>query len=261
MSWSDQLMLLVALAGVVLTVVWTVPAPPRRPAGHRPADVVGRVGAGRFAWLLGRPDAMPVRRRTGLAAGMVAATALLVQALGVPAWLGWSVGVVAGGAGWVVLGRLLPDHVRRRRRRVRADLPEVCDLLAACLGAGLPLSRAVAVVADVVGGPVAEDLGRVRALVAVGEPEPLAWRHLAGDPAWSRLATDLARAVDSGTALEDTMAHHARRTRVALRAARELRSRTAGVRSVLPLMVCFLPAFFLIGVVPIIAGLVLRLLG
>lgn len=33
-------------------------------------------------------------------------------------------------------------------------------------------------------------------------------------------------------------------------------ARTVGVRSVIPLMACFLPAFVLIGVVPIIAGLI-----
>ena len=34
-----------------------------------------------------------------------------------------------------------------------------------------------------------------------------------------------------------------------------------GVSSVMPLMVCFLPAFLLIGVVPIIAGAALHLFG
>ena len=34
-----------------------------------------------------------------------------------------------------------------------------------------------------------------------------------------------------------------------------------GVRTVLPLMVCFLPAFMLVGVVPIVAGVVMGMLG
>jgi len=38
-------------------------------------------------------------------------------------------------------------------------------------------------------------------------------------------------------------------------------ARTVGVRSVIPLMVCFLPAFFLIGVVPIVAGLLTSFLA
>jgi hypothetical protein len=33
------------------------------------------------------------------------------------------------------------------------------------------------------------------------------------------------------------------------------------VSSVLPLMVCFLPAFVLVGVVPIVGGMVLKLFG
>ena len=44
-------------------------------------------------------------------------------------------------------------------------------------------------------------------------------------------------------------------------AAAQARARRAGVSSVMPLMVCFLPAFLLIGVVPIIAGAALHLFG
>jgi len=35
-----------------------------------------------------------------------------------------------------------------------------------------------------------------------------------------------------------------------------VRARRVGVRSVLPLMTCFLPSFLLLGVVPIIGGVV-----
>ena len=38
-------------------------------------------------------------------------------------------------------------------------------------------------------------------------------------------------------------------------------ARKVGVRSVVPLMACFLPAFILVGVVPIVAGLLRDFFG
>jgi hypothetical protein len=40
----------------------------------------------------------------------------------------------------------------------------------------------------------------------------------------------------------------------------EAAARAAGVRSVAPLVACFLPAFILIGIVPVVASLALPLL-
>jgi len=42
--------------------------------------------------------------------------------------------------------------------------------------------------------------------------------------------------------------------RLASTAALEARARAAGVRSVAPLALCFLPAYLLVGVVPVVAG-------
>jgi hypothetical protein len=41
----------------------------------------------------------------------------------------------------------------------------------------------------------------------------------------------------------------------------EVAARTAGVRAVIPLVACFLPAFILLGVVPVVAGLANELIG
>jgi len=43
-------------------------------------------------------------------------------------------------------------------------------------------------------------------------------------------------------------ARHANRAEV------EMRARSAGVRAVAPLALCYLPAYLLVGVVPIVAG-------
>lgn len=255
LSAGQQLELAVALVCVVVAV-WGLLPQPRLPtirATRQPPAWLG--------WAAGRPDGVGRGFRTLVAIPAAVGIAVLGQGFGLPWWLAWLAGVIGAAAGWVGLGRVEADAHRRRRLRLLADLPAACDLLAVCLAAGLPLRRACRTVAAAMPGPVAEDLGRVDALVAAGTHEPTAWRTLVGSEPWQRLATDLARSVDSGTAVADVLQHHAEQARVASDLAREVRARSAGVRSVLPLMVCFLPAFFLVGVVPLVAGLVLRMLG
>lgn len=169
----------------------------------------------------------------------------------------------AGGVAlFVGLGRWPQPQGRERARTMVAGVPSVCTLLAVCLEAGLPLRNAVAAVADGLTGPVAEVLRRLHASVQLGGPETDAWRELgAGEPAFEQLAREVAHAVESGTALAPVLRHHAHEARRTVAAGAQARARRAGVSSVLPLMACFLPAFLLIGVVPIVGGVAGRLFG
>ncbi|MFV0430228.1 MAG: type II secretion system F family protein [Arachnia sp.] len=99
------------------------------------------------------------------------------------------------------------------------------------------------------------------AALAVGRTPADAWLSLAEDPRWGPAAKDLARSARSGTGIVETLQVHAEEMR--LRADEQVmrRARAVGVSSVIPLMVCFLPAFVMVGVVPIIAGLMSHLLG
>ena len=92
-------------------------------------------------------------------------------------------------------------------------------------------------------------------------PSAQAWSELADDEVWGPVARDVARSARSGTSLVEVLYVHADEARLARREVTLQRARTAGVRSVVPLMACFLPAFILVGVVPIIAGLLERLLS
>jgi len=257
-----QVLSVVAVVAAATAMLLWLPGPPRRLARARGDQAGGGVRERWMALLHGRSDGLSRRTRTFAAVAATVAATTIAQSMGLPTWAAWLLALVVGAGAGVGAGWLEDPATRRRRDRVAADLPATCDLLAACLAAGLPLRRAVDVVADAMGGPVADDLRQVTALVATGEPEATAWRGLAGSsPPWRRLAVDLARSVESGTAVVGTLHEHARLTREAAEAVQERRARTAGVRSVLPLMVCFLPAFFLVGVVPIVAGLLLQLLG
>ncbi len=260
--------LLALLSGLLaaLAVAGLVPAPSRRlerlrRERHDAAPPPAWVSSLRR--LLGaRPDAWPARTRAfcGVLAGLAGALLTTAAALHPPG-VRW--GAVAGLAlgSYLITGKLEPSEVRRRRLQMVIDCPHALELLAACLRAGLPLRSATRAVAEVLDGPLRSDLLEVLRQVELGVPEPDAWRSLRGHPVLGRLAVDLARSVESGTMLVETLRHHARDSRRERRGALEARAKTVGVHSVPPLMVCFLPAFLLIGVVPTGVSAFLHALG
>lgn len=211
-------------------------------------------------WWAGVPGAPPLRVR--IAVGSVVALASVVMVEG---RLGWGVGLTAGLAATWWLGRLEGRARQRERARLAAQQPVVLELLAAALAAGLPPRAAARGVAEVVAEPSAGLLRQVVHQVEVGCDEADAWRAVASDARWAAVwgapARDLARSVRSGSGVVESLCWQAAMARERRRSEVEKVARTIGVKSVLPLMCCYLPAFVLVGVVPIIAGLVLDFFG
>jgi pilus assembly protein TadC len=167
----------------------------------------------------------------------------------------------------VVLAVALEVPGRRGRRadarlaaRTGRDLPRAADLLATCLATGLAPPAALRVVADAVGGPVADRLRAAAAgwLVGIfpgapaglGRPDPV-----------DRLLRGLRRAAQTGAPLADTVLDLAADERDRARWDALERARRAGVQAVGPLAACFLPAFVLLGVLPIVVGVATQVLA
>lgn len=210
-------------------------------------------------WLAARPGALPLRTRLVLGAVTGLAAFLLGESVGVLTALLLGVGVVA--AVVVVLGRIEPSSAQQARERRIVDLPHTLELLAGCLASGLPLRRAVREVGAAMTGPVGDDLRLVMGQVDVGIDERQAWLALEDSPGWTGIARDIARAAEAGSGLRLALDRHAVRARKTAHTHRQARARTIGVRSVLPLMVCFLPAFVLIGIVPTVGSMIVRFMS
>jgi pilus assembly protein TadC len=95
---------------------------------------------------------------------------------------------------------------------------------------------------------------------AAGFGDSDAWASLRSDEVLGPVARDLARAADAGTSVGGMLARHAESARAAAQAAAIARAKAVGVRTIVPVSVCYLPAFFLVGVVPVIAGVLTTLL-
>ncbi len=209
----------------------------------------------------GRADAPPLLRRVLLS--MACALALGLAGSGVDGRLGhviWFAIPVVAAIGVLVLGWVEPQSARRRRRQLIMEVPQALELMAACLGAGVPARTACAAVVRTFDGPVADDLGQVMALLQLGVPDVTAWRTLHDHPQLGLAAADLARSMESGTSVVEGLRHHAAAARETRRSELQVRARAVGVRSVLPLMTCFLPSFLLLGIVPAVVSAVFHAL-
>ncbi|MFC0526744.1 type II secretion system F family protein [Phytohabitans kaempferiae] len=173
-------------------------------------------------------------------------------------FVGGVLGLAVGAAVAVVLDRQLrrlePPEVRARRLREVADLPLAADLMAAGLRAGAPVDRAAAAVAEAIGGPLGERLARVARSLRLGAEPAEAWAHVTTVASAGRMAQAAVRSSASGAALAGALTRLADDLRADRAVASEAAARRAGVLIVLPLGLCFLPAFILAGLVPVLVA-------
>ncbi|WP_433874762.1 type II secretion system F family protein [Sinomonas atrocyanea] len=136
------------------------------------------------------------------------------------------------------------------------DVPLLLELLGAMLQAGLSLQRALAVAARIP-GPESEVLGRAAAALELG----VAWEHAwpASGPGLSAAGRELRDALHfaASTGAPSAELLFSRAGQIRRRRHRELERRAAalGVRLVVPLGVCSLPAFLCLGVVPVLLSM------
>ena len=201
----------------------------------------------------GDPTGTPTNRRLDSIRLAAALTGVAVAVL-VEGWPGLVTALLVA----VLLDRLLRrierPADRNRRLRAAADLPLAADLIAAALRAGAPVERSVIAVADALGGPLAEQLRRVGRTLQLGGLPQEAWTHLAAVPGGQRVATAAVRSASSGAALAGALTRLADDLRVDRVTTIEAAARRSGVLIVLPLGLCFLPAFILAGLVPVIVA-------
>ena len=203
------------------------------------------------AWMQAQPEAMESRKRWMIGGVLGLGVVIYFWDL---TWLVVFLGPIVACVAWVVLGRLEPATVRRRRLQTMFALPQALDLIQSCVKTGQPLRLATETVSQVMGPPVSRVLNAVTNAISVGMSDEQAWQILRGDPVAGPLARDLARSAAWGTAITDVLAQHSSDLRRTGAQKRLTSAKSVGVKSVLPLGLCYLPAFVLMGVVPVISA-------
>jgi tight adherence protein C len=255
---SVALVLGVAWAVVVLGAAWrwrppglagrraAVAAPDRRhgadPQAWAPATAIGR----RLRSWLHRPPDATTDQVVGRAALATIVAAVLAPPL-VP---------VAVATAW-----LLPWLARRRAARdaeaaVVAELPEVVDLCSLAIGAGLNVALAVRAVGERAPPVIGRALRDAAARAGLGERLADALDMVCGE--LGEPVRPLVRALTSseryGVPLRDALDRLAVEVRLDRRRRAEEAARRVPVKLLFPLVLCVLPAFALLTVVPLLVG-------
>ncbi len=223
-------------------------------AGPRPRRLLGAVasGAGRLGRRLARRPPDPVADlRLGRALGAASAGALVAVPLG----------VAAGLAVWILPAWHRRREAMRLEAAVSAELPEVVDLFVLAAGGGLNVSLAVAAVGGRAPPAIGTVLRRAAEHVEGGARAADALEEALGrlgDPVRPLLAA-LVASERYGAALVPGLERLAGEVRLGRRRRAEEAARRVPVRLLFPLVLCTLPAFALLTIVPLLAG-TLRLL-
>lgn len=202
-----------------------------------------------LAW----PTARRLPRRRARTASMAPTLVAVMAGMGFA--IGGVLGLgIAGALAVVLIRQVMAASAReegRRRDRQAQALPAVAALLAALLDAGSTIEASVGALARSHRGPLAPSLCRIDAAMRLGAGVD-AWD--AGSDVLEPIAQAMRRSAMTGapaaTLLMQTVIDEQRR--MVTRA--EIAARSAGVRALLPLIVCFLPAFLLVGVLPVIVS-------
>ncbi|HSJ60829.1 MAG TPA: type II secretion system F family protein, partial [Jiangellaceae bacterium] len=150
--------------------------------------------------------------------------------------------------------------VVRRRQHVTAAVPLAAELLAAAVGSGAPPDRAAEVVGRTIGGPLGDGRSVAAAATRVGADPRSAWAGLLDDPASRPIGRAMLRSAARGVSPVPVLLRVALDARDSARWVAEARARSVGAKAAAPLGLCFLPAFVLVGIVPLVATLGMPLL-
>lgn len=168
-----------------------------------------------------------------------------------------------------VLAAAGPTVVRRRAGSVEcAPAPQVAragsdplaaaaalDVLAVCLSAGMTVCDAAAVTAPAAPPALRSVLRRAADLLALGADADTAWSGQTDDPTCQALLRLARRSAESGSALSAGLAELAEHERQQVADRALAAAERAGILIAGPLGLCFLPAFFCLGIVPVVVGL------
>lgn len=152
----------------------------------------------------------------------------------------------------------LPDYwvvsVRdQRHAAIQADAADTIDQLTICVEAGLGFDAALARVATAAEGPLNDELRHTISDIQVGVPRAQALRALS-DRAQvieiRQLVTALLQAQKHGVPMAETLRVQSTEMRLKRKQRTEEKAAKLTVKMLFPIIVCFMPVFIIIAVVP-----------
>ena len=156
------------------------------------------------------------------------------------------------------VGFLVPDtmvsrRVEERQKEILGSLSDTLDLLTISVEAGLSLNAAIAQVVQNVPGVLSSEFARMLQEIQLGVPRSDAFRHLAERTDVEELnafALAMIQADVFGVSIAGVLRTQAAQLRIKRRQRAEARAQQTPVKITFPLIICILPALFIVIVGP-----------
>jgi tight adherence protein C len=161
----------------------------------------------------------------------------------------WLLGVGFVAMGFFLVNILVDGRGSKRQHAIASRLPDVLDQISVCVEAGLGFDAAMLRTAKSVGGPLGEELGRTIQDIRLGASRATALNSLverSSVPEVRLFARALIQAERSGIPIARVLRAQAEDARERRRQAAEEAAMKLPVKMLGPLMLCILPALFIV---------------
>jgi tight adherence protein C len=158
-----------------------------------------------------------------------------------------------GFVGFLAPDSMLSRRVDERQREILRTLSDTLDLLTISVEAGLSLNAAIAQVVQNVPGVLSSEFARMLQEIQLGVPRADAFRNLAERTDVDELnafALAMIQADVFGVSIASVLRTQAQQLRIKRRQAAEAKAQQTPVKIVFPLILCILPALFIVIVGP-----------
>lgn len=166
-------------------------------------------------------------------------------------------------AGMLFPRAMLTSQIRKRQDEIMVSFPYALDLLAICVEAGLGFDSALGYVMKKTHGPLADEFAKTLNEVRLGKPRIEALVDLA-----NRIAVDDVRSFITaivhvnkmGGSITDSLRVQADMVRVKRRHRAQEKVMKAPIKLVFPLVICILPALFVVILCPALIAIIKEIL-
>ena len=171
--------------------------------------------------------------------------------------------VLAPLLGWMLPDSILSMRIRGRLTRIERSAPDMIDLLAITVQAGLSLDQAMKVTGERMRGPLADEMRLMLNEIRVGQDRSEALKRMADradTPTLRSFTRAMAQSEATGVSVGTTLKALAVDARLRRKASAEEHAQKAPITMVFPLAVCFFPSILIIAAGPGVIAL-MRIMG
>jgi tight adherence protein C len=216
-----------------------------------PDDVANRLLAAGLARSLS-PQAY-LALKTGMAGLFICFGLFTIVSGAMAPTFGLLIALMGAAIGFIAPDFVINNRIRGRKDRMRADLPNVLDLLCVSVEAGLGFDQALVKLNERMEGPLVDEFSLVLHEMRIGQSRSAALKNLSGRveaPEVSQFARAIIQADQLGIALSRILRVQSQDMRLRRQLAAEEKAMKAPVKMLFPTVIFIFPSMFVVALGP-----------